>query len=172
MAKTVSYRDAGVNIDEADRAVASIRKMAKATFTKGVLTDIGSFGGCFALPKMKQPVLVSAVDGVGTKLKVAFAAGRHDTVGEDLVNHCVNDVAVQGARPLFFLDYLAFARLDPAQVAELVRGMAGACREAGCALVGGETAEMPGIYREGEYDVAGCLVGVVEAANLIDGHAV
>ena len=105
MATTVSYRDAGVDIDEADRAVAAIRKMARATFTKNVLTDIGSFGGCFALPKMKRPVLVSSVDGVGTKLKIAFATGRHDTIGEDLVNHCVNDIAVQGARPLFFLDF-------------------------------------------------------------------
>src|SRR6201996_5717373 len=140
MVKTVSYRDAGVNIDEADRAVASIRKMAKATFTKGVLTDIGSFGGCFALPPgLKKPVLVSSVDGVGTKLKIAFATGRHDTVGEDLVNHCVNDIAVQGAKPLFFLDYFAVGRLDAEVAASVISGIARGCRNNGCALIGGET---------------------------------
>src|SRR3982750_1414296 len=124
MAKPVSYRDAGVNIDEADRAVGAIRRMARSTFTKGVLTDIGSFGGCFQLPKMKQPVLVSSVDGVGTKLKIAFATGRHDTIGEDLVNHCVNDIAVQGAVPLFFLDYFAVGKLDAKVAAQVVEGIA------------------------------------------------
>src|ERR1700712_1479820 len=168
MATTFSYRDAGVDIDEADRAVAAIRKMARATFTKGVLTDIGSFGGCFALPKMKQPVLVSSVDGVGTKLKVAFMTGRHDTVGEDLVNHCVNDILVQGASPLFFLDYLATGRLSPAVAEQVVTGIARGCRENKCALIGGETAEMPGFYGDGEYDIAGFIVGVVERQSVID----
>ncbi len=169
MAKPISYRDAGVNIDEADRAVGAIRKMARATFTKGVLTDIGSFGGCFALPKMKQPVLVSSVDGVGTKLKVAFAAGRHDTVGEDLVNHCVNDIAVQGARPLFFLDYLAVGKLEAGVAAQVISGIARGCAANGCALIGGETAEMPGMYLDGEYDIAGTIVGVVEKKEILNG---
>ena len=172
MATTVSYKDAGVNIDEADRAVGSIRKMARATFTKGVLTDIGSFGGCFQLPKMKRPVLVSSVDGVGTKLKIAFATGRHDTIGEDLVNHCVNDIAVQGAVPLFFLDYLATGKLDARVAAEVVKGMARGCTANGCALIGGETAEMPGMYQDGEYDLAGTIVGVVEKAKILTGAKV
>ncbi len=172
MATTVSYKDAGVNIDEADRAVGSIRKMARATFTKGVLTDIGSFGGCFQLPKMKRPVLVSSVDGVGTKLKIAFATGRHDTIGEDLVNHCVNDIAVQGAVPLFFLDYLATGKLDARVAAEVVKGMARGCVANGCALIGGETAEMPGMYQDGEYDLAGTIVGVVEKAKILTGAKV
>src|SRR3984957_17700882 len=167
MVTKVSYRDAGVDIDEADRAVASISKMARATFTKGVLTDIGSFGSCFALPKMKQPVLVSSVDGVGTKLKVAFAAGRHDTVGEDLVNHCVNDIAVQGARPLFFLDYLAVGKLEAGVAAQVVSGIARGCSANGCALIGGETAEMPGMYLDGEYDLAGSIVGLVEKSKIL-----
>ncbi|HXJ44371.1 MAG TPA: phosphoribosylformylglycinamidine cyclo-ligase, partial [Bryobacteraceae bacterium] len=169
MVTTVSYRDAGVNIDEADRAVGSIRKMARATFTKGVLTEIGSFGGCFALPKMKQPVLVSSVDGVGTKLKIAFATGRHDTIGEDLVNHCVNDIAVQGASPLFFLDYLAVGKLDAVVAAQIVSGMARGCKTNGCALIGGETAEMPGMYHDGEYDLAGTIVGAVEKSAILTG---
>ena len=172
MAKPVSYRDAGVNIDEADRAVGAIRKMARATFTKGVLTEIGSFGGCFALPKMRQPVLVSSVDGVGTKLKVAFAAGRHDTVGEDLVNHCVNDIAVQGARPLFFLDYLAVGKLDAGVAVQVVSGIARGCAANNCALIGGETAEMPGMYQDGEYDLAGSIVGIVEKADILTGARV
>ena len=169
MAKTVLYRDAGVNIDEADRAVGAIRKMARATFTKGVLTDIGSFGGCFALPKMKQPVLVSSVDGVGTKLKIAFATGRHDTIGEDLVNHCANDIAVLGARPLFFLDYFSVGKLEASVAAQVVSGMARGCKANGCALIGGETAEMPGMYAEGEYDLAGTIVGAVEKSRMITG---
>src|SRR5580692_1206897 len=173
MAQPVSYRDAGVNIDEADRAVASIRKMARATFTKGVLTDIGSFGGCFALPpKLRKPVLVSSVDGVGTKLKIAFATGRHDTVGEDLVNHCVNDIAVQGALPLFFLDYLAVGKLEAGVAAQVVSGIARGCKANGCALIGGETAEMPGMYQDGEYDLAGSIVGVVEKAKILTGAKV
>ncbi len=173
MPRPVSYQDAGVNIDEADRAVASIRKMARATFTKGVLTDIGSFGGCFALPpKLRQPVLVSSVDGVGTKLKIAFATGRHDTVGEDLVNHCVNDIAVQGAIPLFFLDYLAVGKLDAGVAAQVVSGIARGCKANGCALIGGETAEMPGMYHDGEYDLAGSIVGVVEKSKILTGAKV
>jgi phosphoribosylformylglycinamidine cyclo-ligase len=172
MAKTVSYKDAGVNIDEAERAVAAIRKMARATFTKGVLTDIGSFGGCFALPRMKQPVLVSSVDGVGTKLKIAFATGRHDTIGEDLVNHCVNDIAVQGAQPLFFLDYLATGHVEAGVTAQIVSGMARGCISNGCALIGGETAEMPGMYQDGEYDIAGTVVGLVEKSKVINGSKV
>jgi phosphoribosylformylglycinamidine cyclo-ligase len=171
----ISYKDAGVNIDEADRAVGAIRKMARATFTKGVLTDIGSFGGCFALPtspKMRQPVLVSSVDGVGTKLKIAFAAGRHDTVGEDLVNHCVNDIAVQGAKPLFFLDYLAVGKLEAQVAAQVISGIARGCAANGCALIGGETAEMPGMYLDGEYDIAGTIVGVVEKSRMLTGAKV
>ena len=172
MVTTISYRDAGVDIDEADRAVSAIRGMARGTFTKGVLTDIGSFGGCFALPKMKQPVLVSSVDGVGTKLKIAFATGRHDTIGEDLVNHCVNDIAVQGARPLFFLDYLAVGKLDAGVAAQVVAGIARGCKANGCALIGGETAEMPGMYQDGEYDLAGSIVGVVEKSQIVTGAKV
>jgi len=169
MVTTLSYRDAGVDIDEADRAVGAIRKLARATFTKGVLTDIGSFGGCFALPKMKRPVLVSSVDGVGTKLKIAFATGRHETIGEDLVNHCVNDIAVQGASPLFFLDYFAVGRLDARVAAQVVSGIARGCKANGCALIGGETAEMPGMYADGEYDLAGAIVGAVEKNQIITG---
>jgi phosphoribosylformylglycinamidine cyclo-ligase len=175
MAHPISYEDAGVNIDESDRAVDAIRKMARATFTRGVLTDIGSFGGCFALPasaKMKRPVLVSSVDGVGTKLKIAFATGRHDTVGEDLVNHCVNDIAVQGASPLFFLDYLAVGKLDARVAAQVISGIARGCKANGCALIGGETAEMPGMYHEGEYDLAGTIVGIVEKARMLTGAKV
>src|SRR4051812_10955734 len=172
MAKSISYRDAGVNIDEADRAVGEIRRMARATFTKGVLTDIGSFGGCFALPKLRQPVLVSSVDGVGTKLKIAFATGRHDTIGEDLVNHCVNDIAVQGARPLFFLDYLAVGKLEANVAAQVISGIARGCAANGCALIGGETAEMPGMYLDGEYDIAGTIVGIVEKSRLLTGAKV
>ncbi|MGA2714135.1 MAG: phosphoribosylformylglycinamidine cyclo-ligase [Bryobacteraceae bacterium] len=172
MAKSISYQDAGVSIDESDRAVREIRRMARATFTKGVLTDIGSFGACFALPKMRQPVLVSSVDGVGTKLKIAFATGRHDTIGEDLVNHCVNDIAVQGAKPLFFLDYLAVGRLDAHIAAQVISGIARGCEANGCALIGGETAEMPGIYTEGEYDIAGTIVGAVEKSRILTGAKV
>ena len=172
MAESISYRDAGVDIDEAGRAVDEIRRMARATFTKGVLTDIGSFGGCFALPKMRQPVLVSSVDGVGTKLKIAFAAGRHDTIGEDLVNHCVNDIAVQGAKPLFFLDYLATGRLEAGVAARVISGMARGCAANGCALIGGETAEMPGMYLDGEYDIAGTIVGAVEKSRILTGAKV
>ena len=172
MPQPISYKDAGVNIDEADRAVADILRMARATFTKGVLTEIGSFGGCFAVPKMRQPVLVSSVDGVGTKLKIAFATGRHNTIGEDLVNHCVNDIAVQGAKPLFFLDYLAVGRLEAHVAAQVISGIARGCSNNGCALIGGETAEMPGMYQDGEYDIAGTIVGVVEKSRMLTGAKV
>jgi phosphoribosylformylglycinamidine cyclo-ligase len=172
MANFISYRDAGVDIEEADRTVDEIRKLARATFTKGVLTDIGSFGGCFAMPKMRQPVLVSSVDGVGTKLKIAFATGRHSTIGEDLVNHCVNDIAVQGARPLFFLDYLAVGKLDAKVAAQVIAGIARGCAANGCALIGGETAEMPGMYLDGEYDIAGMIVGAVEKSRILTGGKV
>jgi len=167
--KPVRYRDAGVNIDEADRAVASIKKLARQTFTRNVLTDIGSFGAAFQIAGYRKPVLVSSADGVGTKLKIAFLTGRHDTVGEDLVNHCVNDIAVQGAVPLFFMDYFAVGKLDAAVAASVVSGMARGCRQNGCALIGGETAEMPGMYREGEYDLAGFIVGAAERAALLTG---
>ena len=168
----IRYRDAGVNIDEADRAVASIKKFAKGTFTHGVLTDIGSFGACYQLSGMRKPVLVSSADGVGTKLKIAFLTGRHDTVGEDLVNHCVNDIAVQGALPLFFLDYFAVGKLDASVAASVVSGIARGCRQNGCALIGGETAEMPGMYALGEYDLAGFIVGAAERAQLLTGKAI
>jgi phosphoribosylformylglycinamidine cyclo-ligase len=167
--QTVSYKQAGVDIDEADRAVASISRMARATFTRGVLTEIGSFGACFALPKMRQPVLISSVDGVGTKLKVAFMTGKHDTIGEDLVNHCVNDIAVQGATPLYFLDYLAVGKLDAHVASQIVSGIARGCKANGCALIGGETAEMPGLYQDGEYDLAGTIVGAAEKTKIITG---
>jgi phosphoribosylformylglycinamidine cyclo-ligase len=166
------YRDAGVNIDEADRAVSAIKKLAGPTFTRGVVTDIGSFGACFQLSGFRRPVLVSSADGVGTKLKVAFLTGRHDTVGEDLVNHCVNDIAVQGAQPLFFLDYFAVGKLD-AKIAEaVVTGIARGCRNNGCALIGGETAEMPGMYAESEYDLAGFIVGAAERGKLLTGKTI
>src|SRR5689334_5458454 len=167
-----TYRDAGVDIDEADRAVGAIRKLARRTFTAGVLTDIGSFGASYNLAGWKNPVLVSSADGVGTKLKVAFAANRHDTVGEDLVNHCVNDIAVQGATPLFFLDYFAVGRLDAGVAAAVVSGIARGCKNNGCALIGGETAEMPGLYSEGEYDLAGFIVGAAERKELLNTKAI
>ena len=170
--KRIRYRDAGVNIDEAGRAVAQIKKMAQRTFNRGVLTPIGTFGACYALNGWKKPVLVSSVDGVGTKLKLAFLTGRHDTIGQDLVNHCVNDIAVQGAIPLFFLDYLAVGKLDAEVAANVISGIARACRENGCALIGGETAEMPGLYAPGEYDLAGAIVGAAERSDLITGRKI
>jgi len=168
----IRYADAGVDIDEADRAVRQIRTFARATFTKNVLTDIGSFGGGFALTGYKQPVLVSSADGVGTKLKVAILANRHDTIGEDLVNHCVNDIAVQGAQPLFFLDYFACGKLDHRVAAAVVKGLARGCKANGCALIGGETAEMPGLYDFGDYDLAGFIVGAVERKKMLTGEGV
>jgi phosphoribosylformylglycinamidine cyclo-ligase len=166
------YRDAGVDIDEADRALSSIKKMARQTFTGGVLSDIGSFGASYQLAGLRRPVLVSSADGVGTKLKIAFLTGRHDTVGEDLVNHCVNDIAVQGAMPLFFLDYFAVGKLDAPVAAAVVSGIARGCRANGLALIGGETAEMPGMYAESEYDLAGFIVGAAERSGLLTGAKV
>jgi phosphoribosylformylglycinamidine cyclo-ligase len=170
--KRIGYRDAGVNIDEADRAVGFIRKHARGTFTRGVLTDIGSFGGGYLLSGWKKPVLVSSADGVGTKLKIAFLTGRHDTIGEDLVNHCVNDIAVQGAAPLFFLDYFAMGKLDAQVADQVIAGVARGCRNNGCALIGGETAEMPGLYQPGEYDLAGFIVGAVERNQMLTGATI
>jgi phosphoribosylformylglycinamidine cyclo-ligase len=169
-----NYRDSGVDIDAGNETVRRIKGLARATFTPGVLSEIGSFGGLFALDRARyrDPVLVSSADGVGTKLKVAFMTGRHDTVGADLVNHCVNDILVQGAEPLFFLDYLATGRLAPAVAEQIVGGMARACRENACALIGGETAEMPGFYADGEYDLAGFIVGAVERSRIIDGRTI
>jgi phosphoribosylformylglycinamidine cyclo-ligase len=170
----VDYRQSGVDIESGDAAVERIKKIARATFTPGVLSEIGAFGGMFRFPakNFTDPILISSADGVGTKLKVAFMSGIHDTVGADLVNHCVNDILVHGAEPLFFLDYLATGRLDPDVAALIVSGMGRACEANGCALVGGETAEMPGFYQDGEYDLAGFIVGVVDRPNLIDGHAI
>jgi phosphoribosylformylglycinamidine cyclo-ligase len=170
----IDYRASGVNIDAGNETVRRIRSLAKSTFTPGVLSDIGSFGGLFALNRERyaEPVLVASTDGVGTKLKVAFMTGRHDTVGADLVNHCVNDVLVQGAEPLFFLDYLATGRLSPDVAEQVITGVARGCRENGCALLGGETAEMPGFYADGEYDIAGTIVGVVDKAKIIDGRSI
>ena len=174
MGQQISYADAGVSIDNANRAVAKIREFARATFNERTLTEIGSFGGMFsgAFPDMAEPVLVASADGVGTKLKIAFETGVHDTVGADLVNHCVNDILVQGARPLFFLDYFATGKLEPDVTASVVEGMARACKENACVLLGGETAEMPDFYPEGEYDLAGFIVGVVDKAKVIDGRSI
>ena len=170
----MDYKTSGVDIDAGNETVRRIRGLARSTFTSGVLSDIGSFGGLFRLDtgRFRDPVLVSSADGVGTKLKVAFLAARHDTVGIDLVNHCVNDILVQGAEPLFFLDYLATGRLAPDIAESIVSGMATACRENSCALLGGETAEMPGMYADGEYDLAGFIVGVVERERLISGRTI
>jgi phosphoribosylformylglycinamidine cyclo-ligase len=168
------YKAAGVDIDAGNETVRRIKALARSTFTPGVLSEIGSFGGLFRLDRerFREPVLVSSADGVGTKLKVAFMTGRHDTVGGDLVNHCVNDILVQGAEPLFFLDYLATGKLSPSVAEQVIIGVARACRENGCALIGGETAEMPGFYADGEYDIAGFIVGVVEKSRVIDGRGV
>jgi len=170
--KQIGYKDAGVDIDEADRAVTLIRKHARGTFSRRVLTDIGSFGGGYLLAGWKRPVLVSSADGVGTKLKIAFLTGRHNTIGEDLVNHCVNDIAVQGAVPLFFLDYFAVGKLDANVAGQVVEGVARGCRNNGCALIGGETAEMPGLYQAGEYDLAGFIVGAVERNQMLTGRTI
>jgi phosphoribosylformylglycinamidine cyclo-ligase len=167
--KPIRYKDAGVNIDEADRAVSYIKVAAKKTFTRAVLADIGSFGAMYKLSGYKRPVLISSADGVGTKIKVAFQTNRHDTVGQDLVNHCVNDIAVQGAMPLFFLDYFAVGKLNAEVAGQIATGLGKACEENGCALIGGETAEMPGLYQPGEYDLAGFIVGCVEQSKLLTG---
>ena len=170
---SVDYRQSGVDIDAGNEVVRRIKKMARSTYTPGVLSGVGSFGGLFALDgSVADPVLVASADGVGTKLKVAFMTGVHHTIGQDLVNHCVNDILVQGARPLFFLDYLATGRLSPDVAEQIVKGVADACRENGCALLGGETAEMPGFYQDGEYDVAGFIVGVVSRSKVIDGREI
>ncbi|MGA8027403.1 MAG: phosphoribosylformylglycinamidine cyclo-ligase [Bryobacteraceae bacterium] len=169
MRDQTTYADAGVNIDEASRAVSLINRLARKTLTSNVLTSIGSFGAGFQLKGWRDPVLVSSADGVGTKLKIAFATGRHDTIGEDLVNHCVNDIAVQGAKPLFFLDYFAVGKLDADVCASVVAGIARGCRKNDCALIGGETAEMPGMYAAGEYDLAGFIVGAVERKHMLTG---
>jgi phosphoribosylformylglycinamidine cyclo-ligase len=169
-----SYKDSGVDIDAQDEALRDVRRIARDTYTPGVLSDIGSFGGLFkgTFEGVESPILVSSTDGVGTKLRVAQAMKVHDTVGYDLVCHCVNDILVQGARPLFFLDYYATGRLRPAVMTDVIRGMARACKENGAALIGGETAEMPGFYGDDDYDVAGFIIGVVDAKNLIDGKTV
>jgi phosphoribosylformylglycinamidine cyclo-ligase len=170
----ITYADAGVNIDQANRTKQRIKYLAHKTFTKNVLSDIGSFGGMFSVDKKKyeDPVLVSSVDGVGTKLKIAFEMNLHHTVGADLVNHCVNDIAVQGAAPLFFMDYFAAGKLNPDVTEKVVEGIADACKHNGCALIGGETAEMPGFYPPGEYDLAGFIVGIVDRAKVITGKDV
>jgi phosphoribosylformylglycinamidine cyclo-ligase len=170
----MDYKTTGVDIDAGNETVRRIKDLARSTFTAGVLSEIGSFGGLFRFDSSRftDPVLVSSADGVGTKLKIAFVTGVHDTIGADLVNHCVNDILVQGAEPLFFLDYLATGRLDPSVGARVVGGIARACRENGCALIGGETAEMPGFYADGEYDLAGFIVGVVDRPSLVDGRTI
>ena len=170
----MDYRQSGVDIDAGNETVRRIKALARATFTPGVLSEIGSFGGLFRLDRegLREPVLVASADGVGTKLKVAFMSGRHDTVGADLVNHCVNDILVQGARPLFFLDYLATGRLSPDVAEQVVAGVARGCRDNGCALLGGETAEMPGFYADGEYDIAGFIVGVVDRDRVVNGSTI
>jgi phosphoribosylformylglycinamidine cyclo-ligase len=170
---SISYADAGVDIDRANKTKQRIKYLAHKTFTKGVLSEIGGFGGLFSINrKYLDPVLVSSVDGVGTKLKVAFEMKVHHTVGADLVNHCVNDIAVQGAAPMFFMDYLATGKLEPAVAEKIVEGIAEACKQNGCALIGGETAEMPGFYPDGDYDLAGFIVGVVERERIITGKNV
>ncbi len=172
--RSVTYADAGVDLERGDRAKERIKFLAQKTFNRNVLGGIGGFGACFRLDlqRWKNPILVSSADGVGTKLKVAFELGLHHTVGADLVNHCVNDIAVQGAVPLFFLDYLATSKIDPDVIENVVSGVADACRANGCALVGGETAQMPGFYADGEYDLAGFIVGAVDRDKMITGAAI
>lgn len=170
----ITYKTAGVNISAGDETVKRIKNLAKATFNKNVLSDIGLFGAFYKLDlkNFKEPVLVSSVDGVGTKLKVAIAMNKHDTIGQDLVNHCVNDIAVCGAKPLFFLDYLAFGRLNPQTAEQIIKGFSIACRQNGCALIGGETAEMPGLYAKNDYDISGTIVGIAERKQLVDGKKI
>ena len=169
----LSYAAAGVDIDAAHQAMKGVAALVRSTATPDTLSELGSFGGLYRVPRdARQPVLVASTDGVGTKLKVAFTSGRHGTVGEDLVNHCVNDILVQGAKPLFFLDYVGVGKLEPGVVEALVEGVARGCRENGCALLGGETAEMPDMYAPGEYDLAGTIVGLVEEDRVLDGRAI
>jgi phosphoribosylformylglycinamidine cyclo-ligase len=168
----ITYKQAGVNIDEGDKTVDSIKDAARRTFSSNVLTGIGSFGAAYRLKGYKRPVLISSADGVGTKLKVAILAGKHDTVGECLVNHCVNDIMVQGAEPLFFLDYFAMGKLESQIASAVIRGVARGCERNKCALIGGETAEMPGLYQDGEYDIAGFIVGVCEQPQLLTGSTI
>lgn len=172
--KTKAYASAGVDVDLGNQLKRNIQQLARRTHRAGVLGKIGGFGGLFRarFRDMRDPVLVASIDGVGTKLKIAFATNRHDTVGADLVNHCVNDIAVLGARPLFFLDYIGCEKLEARVFDQLLRGFSRACRSAGCALIGGETAQMPGMYRKGEYDLAGCIVGVVDRRKIIDGRKI
>lgn len=174
MTKPITYSDAGVSIDNANQAVAKIRDFAKSTFNARTLTEIGSFGGMYdaKFAEMNSPILVASADGVGTKLKIAFLAGVHKTIGQDLVNHCVNDILVQGARPLFFLDYFATGVLSPEITADVVEGISIACKQNNCVLLGGETAEMPGFYADGEYDLAGFIVGIVERDKVVDGKGI
>ena len=174
MTNRVSYADAGVSIDNANLALDKIKNFAKSTFNRRTLTEIGSFGGMFsgAFPEMREPVLVASADGVGTKLKIAFETGIHDTIGQDLVNHCLNDILVQGAKPLFFLDYFATGKLKPETIVAVVEGISIACKENSCVLLGGETAEMPGFYADGEYDLAGFIVGAVDKSKVIDGKKI
>jgi phosphoribosylformylglycinamidine cyclo-ligase len=172
--KQKAYARAGVDVALGNRLKRHIQSLAKQTHGPQVLGKIGGFGGLFRanFSAMREPVLVASIDGVGTKLKIAFAMNKHDTVGADLVNHCVNDIAVLGGEPLFFLDYIGCEKLDPRVFDDLLRGFSRACRSAGCALIGGETAQMPGMYREGEYDLAGCIVGVVDRAKIVDGSKI
>lgn len=174
MPKPITYSDAGVDIDAATHATDKIRELARRTFNDRTLSEIGSFGGMFdgAFPQLKQPVLVASADGVGTKLKIAFLTRVHNSIGRDLVNHCVNDILVQGARPLFFLDYIATGKLLPEVVGSVVEGVANGCRENGCVLLGGETAEMPDFYSAGEYDVAGFIVGIADRERIVDGKGI
>lgn len=169
-----TYESAGVNLEAADAATKAISKLAKSTFTPGVVREVGLFGGFFQpdLSAYQQPVLVSSVDGVGTKLKIAFQTGCHDTIGEDLVNHCVNDIMTGGANPLFFLDYIGTGILEPQVITDIVAGLARGCKNASCALIGGETAEMPGFYPAGEYDISGTIVGIVDREKVVDGTRV
>src|SRR5438874_1032154 len=172
--KQKAYARAGVDIDLGNKVKSTLPQLLAATHRPGVLGKVGGFGGLFALDvrKYKEPILVSSVDGVGTKLKIAFTMDKHDTIGADLVNHCVNDIAVLGAEPLFFLDYLGTGKLEPHVFTEIIKGFARACAENGCALIGGETAQMPGFYQAGEYDVSGTIVGVVEKSRMLDGKAI
>ncbi len=174
MTDSITYKDAGVNIDAANQATARIKKLARSTFNENVMSEIGSFGGMFngLFNDVREPVLVSSCDGVGTKLKAAFATGIHNTIGQDLVSHCVNDILVQGARPLFFMDYIATGKLDPLMIEKVIEGVVAGCRDAECALLGGETAEMPEMYKDGEYDIAGFIVGVVDRKKVINGSRI